>query len=1366
MTNVSLQAWLKEQFGVQLPNIPESDDWKLSEYATSVQEAIGNRAGWAVRPNEIVLGFFSFAKFLLWRDLDPDNWPTAGALLDNPLLKTILLRDDASAPLEDTPLVGPDERVDEVFSPAELVHVMDADSSQAIAIQEALSGKNLVIQGPPGTGKSQTITNIIAGAVHAGQRVLFIAEKMAALEVVHDRLVDKKLAPICLELHSRKSSKAQVLEQIKKGRSAPSPPGWSPAIFEQLSETQQHLHGHADRLHERSNGLSPFDLMGRMSLLKAKGTPAPQFKFAEAAEWSEGELRVADQRAAQLGSRLALAGSPCSHPWRGIGVNAPDILEQERLRPLVELAVSRTAALSAAVETCRTALVAPTADALKDLQLWVTALRHIGARPAGVDELLASPAVVTAVPQIKGAVADGSRLTELRASLAASIRQEAWESNWVAVRRTVAGHGKSVFRMLSGRYRSAVADMRGAWIGELPKAHHLRVARLDDLIDAQRLGAHIETLGIGLAPVLADHWRGESTNWALLSDLASWIDRARDLPGEIDVLREECLVEPARAIELAGELECTLAEATEAVRGVSTRVQLDSALAFDGRELGENSAGDLARVAERWLAGFSEIAQWPAIRDDLAWLRTIGCSEFAEQVFPGAITASQVQPVLMLAAFEAMWGRRRRQDQGLDSIQGDELDNVVRRFRKADLDRIRVASDEVARAHIDGQPTGSSGAVGIIIDETKKKSSRKPVRTLMIEAGEAIQRFKPVFLMSPLSVAQYLKPGVIEFDLLVIDEASQVRPEDALGAIARCKQLVVVGDDKQLPPTNFFNRIINEDAPDDEDDDVDAGGARRASVKDVESILNLCSRFPERMLRWHYRSEHPALIATSNRNFYNGELMLPPSVVAKVNDGKTGLVFHKTEEGHYERGRTARNEREADDVAHAVLSHSRECPELSLGIGTFSVAQRDCVRDRLDDLARKHPELEEFMKGKAGREPVFVKNLENIQGDERDVVFISVGYGRDANRKLTQNFGPVGRDGGERRLNVLITRARKRCEVFSSIVAEDIKFEGIGKPGVRALQEFLKLAKDGFAAMPEQTGRSFDSDFEEAVAFAVRELGYECHPQVGMAGFFIDLGVIDPRDPDRYLLGVECDGAAYHSSRYARDRDRLRQDILEKRGWRMHRIWSSDWFYRREREVAKLSDAIAAALDGRSHPASSRSYEPEPSLFDEADHEDDEEATDQEVADRIRRLRPYVFADIQVSTTPIKPQELSSGQLAEWVTKIVAVEQPIHTEEVGRRFAASCGWKQAGRIIQESALRGLKIAKRNGDLHQEGDFWFLNDDEAVEARDRSGVAATEPVRRIARPQQFTRWKKALQCFRTIWSSRWLDFWGLPAWAGI
>ncbi|MFZ4068368.1 MAG: DEAD/DEAH box helicase, partial [Phenylobacterium sp.] len=581
------------------------------------------------------------------------------------------------------------------------------------------------------------------------------------------------------------------------------------------------------------------------------------------------------------------------------------------------------------------------------------------------------------------------------------------------------------------------------------------LAKLDALIELKEVRATILSVGERAGPALGSHWRGLQSDWARLAELAAWLPRlvhAEEIVGtRLPMIPSKEAQDLSDRLRNAGEaVEAAFGDAIEALK-------LDLELAFEGGDLREIPCELLLATAIQWSEKFEFVVDWTAARDGLSWLRELGCPRLADGAYTGEVIPAQLEPTMALAIFEAKWNRLRTQNPKLGEVLGDELDRLVRRFRTSDRDRIRLASDQVARAHIDRRPTGSTGAMGILADELRKQRNHMPVRKLMLKAGEAVQRIKPVFLMSPLSVAQYLQPMALEFDLLVIDEASQVRPEDALGAIARCRQFVVVGDDRQLPPTNFFNRIINDEGPDDEEDDVSDGAPRKAVIKDVESILNLCApRFPTRMLRWHYRSEHPALIATSNRNFYGGELMLPPSILTGTTDGHTGLVFQPVPEGGYERGKTARNEVEAGLIARAALEHAQHYPELSLGIGTFSVAQRDCIRDQIDDLARKHPALEALMKPSGDRKELFIKNLENIQGDERDVIFISVGYGRDANGKLTQNFGPVGRDGGERRLNVLITRARKRCEVFSSIVAEDVRLDGAGKPGVRALKEFLK----------------------------------------------------------------------------------------------------------------------------------------------------------------------------------------------------------------------------------------------------------------------------------------------------------------------
>jgi len=325
------------------------------------------------------------------------------------------------------------------------------------------------------------------------------------------------------------------------------------------------------------------------------------------------------------------------------------------------------------------------------------------------------------------------------------------------------------------------------------------------------------------------------------------------------------------------------------------------------------------------------------------------------------------------------------------------------------------------------------------------------------------------------------------------------------------------------------------------------------------------------MLRWHYRSKHPSLIALSNRACYGGTLLLPPSPFNDQED--LGLRLVKTPSGHYERGGSGRNLVEADLIAQAVEKHLSNNPTRSLGITCFSVAQRDAIEDALRQRGLS-AEVEAFApKG----ERLFIKNLEAVQGDERDVIFISIGYGKDAEGRMTQGFGPLSQDGGERRLNVLISRARQQCVVFSSITAGDIHAD-VKPRGTRMLRDFLDFAATGKIAAGQDNGAEFDSPFEEAVAIAIRRNGYEVVPQVGVSGFRIDLGVLDPEKRGRFVLGIECDGAAYHSSRSARDRDRLRQEVLEGLGWRLHRIWSSDWFRNPDREVQRLLSAIKQAL--------------------------------------------------------------------------------------------------------------------------------------------------------------------------------------------
>ena len=534
---------------------------------------------------------------------------------------------------------------------------------------------------------------------------------------------------------------------------------------------------------------------------------------------------------------------------------------------------------------------------------------------------------------------------------------------------------------------------------------------------------------------------------------------------------------------------------------------------------------------------------------------------------------------------------------------------------------------------------------------------------------------------------------MVEFDLLVVDEASQVQPVDALGAIVRCKQIVVVGDSKQLPPTRFFARLTTESAGD-EDTETET---QAAEAKDIESILGLCCArgLPQTMLRWHYRSRHHSLIAVSNHEFYEDRLFIIPSPYSAA--AGLGLKFNHVPDGVFDSGGSGTNRVEAKAVCRAVIEHARRTPQLSLGVAAFSVRQQQAILDELELLRRENPETEPFFNDHPA-EPFFVKNLENVQGDERDVIYISVGYGRDVHGCMAMRFGPLSNEGGERRLNVLISRAKKRCEVFSSITADDIDLERASGRGVHALKTFLSFAQTGRLAVASASGREEESPFEEAVRKAVESLGHEVHAQVGIAGFFIDLAVVDRERQGRYLLGIECDGATYHSSRSARDRDRLRQAVLEDHGWIIHRIWSTDWFQRPAEQLRKVAEAIERAKV----------------VLTEMDHQEEAPTVSLKITaatdDGIERETVLALDNNGISAlaTPYKiarpavprsrdPHELSAREMADLLLRVVEEESPIHEDEIVVRIRDLWGLQRAGSRIQDavaSGVRSLLVTRR------------------------------------------------------------------------
>jgi very-short-patch-repair endonuclease len=699
-----------------------------------------------------------------------------------------------------------------------------------------------------------------------------------------------------------------------------------------------------------------------------------------------------------------------------------------------------------------------------------------------------------------------------------------------------------------GRLRAQAAELSGRiWPGQPPASAEER--------DWSALRAGAE----GLLRLL-DTWRGA---------LPSAVARAVSEPA----VREQ-LADAVRRGEAGWSGACEeswkfLAGLFDLGQDVSTGITVERAPLADVRNWLAERAADADRLRE-----------WALFCEAERQLGQGGVLPVLHEVLAG-----QVRPSDAAAAFRARFLRLwldavYEQAPALRDFGTDAHERLIKRFRELDrrsiaLGAARVRAFQLSRPDrpraFSGEAPGSS-ELGTLLREVNKKRRHVPLRRLFAAIPGLLPRLKPCLMMSPLAVSTYLQSPDVQFDLVIFDEASQVRPHDAVCAIYRGRQLIVAGDQRQLPPTSFFDRVLEDAGPPAEADEGEG-------LQDYESVLDVCCTLglPRRRLRWHYRSRREGLIAFANHHIYDNELVTFPS----VHDvrGNPAVAFAYVPDGRWKPGPGGGfNAVEARRTAERVLAHFREHPDQSLGVIAFSLRQQMRILDELEQLRRANPELEGYF-AEGRDEPFFVKNLENVQGDERDVIFLSIGYGPDETGRVAMRFGPLNREGGERRLNVAVTRARRGMTVVSSLRAQDIDITRTGARGARLLRAYLDYAERGPEALQsgitEAGDRGFDSPFEREVYEELSRHGLTVHPQVGCSGFRLDLAVVDPRAPGRYLLGVECDGAAYHSSATARDRDRLRQEVLESLGWRICRVWSTDWLRDRAAQIRR----VLAALD-------------------------------------------------------------------------------------------------------------------------------------------------------------------------------------------
>ena len=1163
--NGVLLLFLEREYGVKLdPDAivdPDADELDVKAVLDRFYEAVAPRVPGFRIVTRSVVGNFHFPKMAMINDLK-DQTAIAGhdlvaAIAGDPVAQSMFVRDRSEIDLRQL-----DQR-----PPGEDRAILVADSSQQRAVVSATSGQSGVVQGPPGCGKSQTIVNLIASLIANGQRVLFVAEKRAALDVVQRRLAKAGLDGLLLDLHGGDLGKRAIATKLRNALEAArsQPPIDHRSIEAKLAETRSELIAHLGRLHAKHPPAqrSLFDLIGEDLALARAGIEVrtrwgasvlSRLHPALATECRSGLVALANEKDLFQGTE--------GGRWLTVPLDKPEDLE--RALDVVSRGGRALDALGRAIEK----LGARSASNVAGVRALLDLLRRVKAVESRFQSAIFDRDI------------DRLALSLRPASLGL------WSRLWAY--------------LTDGAYRSALTDTR-----------MLAKSALSTAADAWRAVQEVREL--------AEQWGRHIAGRPALPANAPEVERA--------LTEAEAML--VAGTTMTGETEVpSLREAIEALAATRTLAQ----------------RVHVVRQLERRL----EAHGIDALIDELK-SGTLPASSWARG-FDRAYVASSIEHAL-------------RSEPGLASFQGRSHDRMVEEFidldrRMTELSAARLRRDhavaliEAMNAHVE--------EATVVNREANKKSRHLPLRALAEQALHVLPALFPCWMASPLAVSQLIpfKPGM--FDVVVFDEASQILPEDAVAALFRGKRAVVAGDRHQLPPTAFF--------AENRDDDSDEGDA---GTSGFESLLDVMSSFLGTWtLDWHYRSRDERLIAFSNRQVYGDRLITFPGVGV---DGslRHELVAWSPTSGS---GQEDSSNAEALRVVELIRDHVRAHPDETLGVITLGMKHMMRVDALVERACRDEPELADYWRRhtEAGERP-FVKNLERVQGDERDAIILSVGYSKDTSGNLPLRFGPILTGDGYRRLNVAVTRARARMTVVSSFDHRDLHPSKCqGRPGLEFLRGFLEFASMGGARQPDAGASGFPINaFEADIQAALEARGLSCVAQYGASSYRIDLVVRHRDQPGRFVLAIECDGASYHSAPTARDRDRLRQEHLEAFGWKFCRIWSTDWFQRREQEIARVllayEDAMRSAAEPPAPPRSAPDAPPPPP------------------APAARGARPAIQAGLAIDD--YHPSELVT--VARWI----ASDGVLRTEaEMVSELMRALGFQRRGTKIVErlaAAARGV-----------------------------------------------------------------------------
>ena len=1229
--NPALKEKLFHDFGLDIKNF---DNQTPVEYISYLKKQLEGMKDWKVT-EDIYLDIFSYQKFIMYEDLSFNE----KLVKDSLLIKAYVGDRDA---LQDE--IAELQR--EEFDDAESVDVLPADSSQKRAIELAKAGVTFVLQGPPGTGKSQTIANIISALIEKDKKILFVSQKMAALNVVQKRLDEVGLGRYCLNLHNYKGNKREVIKQLMKElQTSPIIP--STMKREDVSsylKSQKEINEFYKFLCEKHSpwDLSVYDLRGELAKLdKSEIVDHP---LKRTISLNRKEFSIVLDKLTRFNSFFSLLSNPLENIYFNYQKDKSTSLSTNRFNSGLKKFNENVKTLNDFFDK----LKVETGIEIKSIGE-INQLRELNEKVHSFKfnkefSYLLSKDFEEYTSMINELFNLLSQRNDIRNKITKKVKDPFIDKLDVKKTEKIFKETSLFSRLLNSEYKTCKKEIDvyakvkigySDWISifEDKNNYDKTDKKISEFISKYKKRCEII---------------GDCKNLTNISKLNKY---CKDLTLLFEISNKLSKTKDYAIIQLL--LNYNQKQIFNDFYSVLSEIEsfFDTKLLTDLDKFQE-----VLQILEKLNSQFKNRTEVLAFKEEFIKLDD-EIKKFTNNYFEKT-DRSEFSKVFLKSYYLQIL------DEILKKTNKFSPKNLIEKFRNDDLKIREVFRYKIMESVEDRQPKDNYSSKGqnevsILKRENEKKRKLKPIRDLLEQIPDLAFALKPCFMMSPLTVSQYINPKSIKFDVVIFDEASQIMPEDAVPCLIRAKQAIIMGDTQQLPPTSFF--LSQDDETEEE-------------IEDLESFLSeSITKFRTKSLDWHYRSNNETLISFSNRFFYENRLITFPN--PKENDD-SGLEFVYVKMGVYDRGKSRKNRIEARETVKIYCDLKKKFPKKSVGIIAFSMAQENAIREEFQ-IARI--QIEESID--VYNEELFIKNLETVQGDERDIIILSVGYGKDSSGKFSYNFGPLNKEGGYKRLNVSITRSRFKTIVVSSILPEDLDEDKINAEGVKYLKYYLDFTKnkDFTKFLQKAEGIQFDSSFEEVVYQELINEGFDVSCQIGCSGYRIDLAIKHPKKAGEYILGVECDGSQYHSSRFARDRDKIRQMVLEKLGWNIIRIWSDDWLNNKEYELERIKNKVNEILKSKGV----LDYKQTTQFSKIAEKEDFNEVNLK------KKYKKYQIVELPKSRMSLEFDSYGNlnnysavSTIKKRMMQVLEIESPIEKELLYKRVLSSMGIQKLGKRIE------------------------------------------------------------------------------------